>query len=464
MRSRLPKVLHEVAGRPLVGWPIAAAREAGADRIVVVQSPDRPLDGLINDEPGEVVGVVQEQTDGTAGAVAAAIPALGSETTVVVLPGDAPLVDAATLRELVARHEGRAAGATVLTARLADPSGYGRVVRDDAGDVLRIVETKVAGDASDAELALDEVNAGVYAFDRAALEAALPQIGTANAQGERYLPDALQIIAAAPRPIGAVLASDPQVVLGVNDRWQLAQVSALVRARLVEAHALEGVTFLDPARVLVDVDVTIGEDSVIEPDVQLLAGSRIGAGCRIGQGSVILGSDVEDGATVLASRLDGAIVGERASVGPYAYLRPGTRLAAGSKVGTFVEVKNSTVGEGTKVPHLSYIGDADIGAGTNLGAATITANYNGKTKVKSRTTIGAGVRTSVDTTLVAPVTLGDRAYTAAGSVVTEDVPEGSLAVARSRQRNIDGYADRGASSAPAVEGGKTATSPSTLDR
>ncbi|MEH3053212.1 MAG: bifunctional UDP-N-acetylglucosamine diphosphorylase/glucosamine-1-phosphate N-acetyltransferase GlmU [Patulibacter minatonensis] len=444
MRSRTPKVLHELAGRPLVGWPIAAAQEAGAGQVVVVRSPDGALDAFLAAAGDGVAAAIQEQADGTAGAVLAALPAVAEVDTIVVVPGDAPLVDASTLRELVERHEARGAAATVLGAELADPSGYGRLVRDAAsGDLLKIVETKAPGDATAEELAIREVNAGVYAFDAALLPAALGRIGTDNAQGERYLPDVLAELRADGGAIGAVTAGDADVVLGVNDRWQLAQVGKLAQRRLLRAHAEAGVTFLDPDSVLVDADVRIGADTVIEPGVQLRAGTVVGQDCRIGQGTVAVGSDIGDGATVRASTLDGARVGEGVNVGPYAYLRPGAQLEAGAKVGTFVEIKNSVIGEGSKVPHLSYIGDADVGPGSNLGAATITANYNAKTKVKSRTVLGAGVRTSVDTTLVSPVRLGDGAYTAAGSVITDDVPAGGLGVARSRQQNVEGYADRG---------------------
>ncbi len=440
MRSRVPKVLHEIAGRPLAAWPIAAARDAGASRIVVVQGPDRPLDALIESAGADVTSAIQEHADGTAGAVIAALPQLGGEDIVVVLPGDAPLVDGNAIRELVDRHTGRAAAATVLGAVLDDPSGYGRLVRDDAGDLVKIVETKAAGDATDAELAIREVNAGVYAFDAAKLPAALEAIGSDNAQGERYLPDALAVLRDAGGPIGAVAASDPAVILGVNDRWQLAHVATLARERINRGHALAGVTFVDPATAVIDADVEIGEDTVVEPGVQLLAGTTVGRDCRIGQGTVAVGSDIADGATIRHSTLDGASVGEGATVGPYAYLRPGARLETGAKAGTFVEIKNSVVGEGTKVPHLSYIGDADLGAGTNLGAGTITANYDGKNK--HRTTIGAGVKGGVHTSFIAPVTVGDGAWTAAGSVVTKDVPARALAVARARQHNVDGYGDR----------------------
>ncbi|MBJ7472300.1 MAG: bifunctional UDP-N-acetylglucosamine diphosphorylase/glucosamine-1-phosphate N-acetyltransferase GlmU [Solirubrobacteraceae bacterium] len=440
MRSRTPKVLHEIAGRPLVAWPIAAALAAGASRVIVVQGPDRPLDGLVAEAGSQVVSAIQTQADGTAGAVVAAQAEFEGHDVVVVLPGDAPLVDSDAIRELVDRHTGRGAAATVLGAMLDDPSGYGRLVRDEAGDLLKIVETKTAGDATEAEMSIREVNAGVYAFDGAQLPGALAAIGTDNAQGERYLPDALAVLRDAGGAVGAVTAADPAVILGVNDRWQLAQVTLLARERINREHALAGVTFVHAASAIVDADVTIGEDTIIEPGVQLLAGTAVGRDCRIGQGTVAVGSDIADGATVRASTLDGASVGEGVSVGPYAYLRPGARLEAGAKAGTFVEIKNSVIGEGTKVPHLSYIGDADVGPGSNLGAGTITANYDGRNK--HRTTIGAGVRGGVDTSFIAPVTVGDGAWTAAGSVVTKDVPAGALAVARARQHNVAGYADR----------------------
>lgn len=437
MRSRRPKVLHDLLGRPLAGWPVAAARAAGAAQVILVQGPDRALESLAGDG---IELAVQEVADGTAGAVLAAVPLLGDHEVVVVLPGDAPLVDEATLRELVERHRGRGAAATVLGARIAEPAGYGRLIRDADGDLLRIVETKAAGDATPEELAIDEVNAGVYAFDAALLPAALDRVGADNAQGERYLPDVLELLREGGGAIGAVTAADPAVVLGVNDRWQLAQVAALAQQRLLREHALAGVTFLDPASVLIDAGVTIGEDTVIEPGVQLRAGTRVGRDCLIGQGTVAVGSQIGDGATVRASTLDGATVGEGVSVGPYAYLRPGAQLRAGAKAGTFVEIKNSIVGAGSKVPHLSYVGDADIGERTNLGAGTITANYDGTHK--HRTTIGSGVKGGVHTSFVAPVTVGDGAWTAAGSVVTDDVPADALAVARARQRNVERYGDR----------------------
>jgi bifunctional UDP-N-acetylglucosamine pyrophosphorylase/glucosamine-1-phosphate N-acetyltransferase len=433
MRSALPKVLHPVCGRPMVLWPVAAALAAGAERVVVVGGPDRALREVL---PDGVELAVQERPRGTGDAVRAAAPHLDAGATVLVLSGDTPLVTADALRELVAGHERAEARATMATMVLDDPAGYGRVVRGADGSVERVVETKVAGDATEDELGIREVNTGIYAFSAGPLIHALGRISADNAQGEEYLPDVLPHLA----PVHAHELGDPALALGVNDRVDLARVTALAQARIHAAHARNGVTIVAPAATLVDADVEIGRDTVIEPFTALRGATRIGGGCRIGPSATLTGAAVGDDAVVLHSVLDGCEVRAGASVGPFAYLRPGALLRDGSKAGTFVEIKNSDIGEGTKVPHLSYIGDADVGPGTNLGAATITANYDGREK--HRTTVGSGVRTSVDTTLVAPVTVGDGAYTAAGSVITEDVPPGALGVARARQTNVEGYAER----------------------
>jgi bifunctional UDP-N-acetylglucosamine pyrophosphorylase/glucosamine-1-phosphate N-acetyltransferase len=433
MRSALPKVLHPVCGRPMVLWPVAAALAAGAERVVVVGGPDRALREVL---PDGVELAVQERPRGTGDAVRAAAPHLDAGATVLVLSGDTPLVTADALRELVAGHERAEARATMATMVLDDPAGYGRVVRGADGSVERVVETKVAGDATEDELGIREVNTGIYAFSAGPLIHALGRISADNAQGEEYLPDVLPHLA----PVHAHELGDPALALGVNDRVDLARVTALAQARIHAAHARNGVTIVAPAATLVDADVEIGRDTVIEPFTALRGATRIGGGCRIGPSATLTGAAVGDDAVVLHSVLDGCEVRAGASVGPFAYLRPGALLRDGSKAGTFVEIKNSDIGEGTKVPHLSYIGDADVGPGTNLGAATITANYDGR--AKHRTTVGSGVRTSVDTTLVAPVTVGDGAYTAAGSVITEDVPPGALGVARARQTNVEGYAER----------------------
>ncbi len=437
MRSSTPKVLHEICGRPMVGWPVAAATEAGAARVVVVGGADGVLAGHL---PDGVILAVQAVADGTGGAVLAAAEHLDRDAPVVVLSGDVPLITAATIAALVAAHEADSAVATMVTTVLDDPTGYGRVVRAEGGSVERVVETKAAGDATEAELALHEVNTGIFCFAGGALLDALARVGTDNAQGERYLPDVLPILRADGGRVGAFVADDPGLVLGVNDRVHLAQVRAIAQARIIEAHQRAGVTVIDPASTLIEADVQIGQDTVIEPSSFLRGSTNVGSGSRIGPLTTLIDVTVGDGCAAPHSYAVNATLHDGVSIGPFAYLRPGTVLRDGSKVGTFVEIKNSDIGEGTKVPHLSYIGDADVGEQSNLGAGTITANYDGRHK--HRTTIGARVKGGVDTAFVAPVTVGDDAWTAAGSVITEDVPDGALAMARSRQRNIEGYADR----------------------
>jgi bifunctional UDP-N-acetylglucosamine pyrophosphorylase/glucosamine-1-phosphate N-acetyltransferase len=437
MRSRLPKMLHDLCGRPLVGWPIAAAGEAGAANVVVVRAPDNSLDGHL---PDAVATVVQPVADGTGGAVRAAVPAIAPGATVVVLPGDAPLVTAEAIAALVDRHARERAAATMATMLLDDPSGYGRVVRDAAGGVERVVETKTAGDATPEELEINEVNSSIFAFDGDALRDALDKITTDNAQGELYLPDVLTVLRENGQTVAAHVLDDPTLALGVNDRVQLAQVRQIAQRRIHDSHGRAGVTIVDPASTLIDVGVTIGEDTVVEPSSFLRGDTRIGRGCSVGPLTTLIGATLGDGVSVPHSYLVSCEVRDGATVGPFAYLRPGTLLRERAKAGTFVEIKNSDVGAGSKVPHLSYIGDADIGEDTNLGAATITANYDGVDK--HRTTIGDRVHTGVDTTLVAPVTVNDDAYTGANSAITKNVPRGALAIARERQVNHEGYADR----------------------
>ena len=439
MRSATPKVLHELCGRPMVAWPVRAALEAGAERVVVVTSPDIDLVPAL---PDGARTAVQPVPDGTGGAVLAALPDTAPGVPVVVLSGDVPLVSPEAIERLVGAHGASEAAATMVTTELDDPSGYGRVVRDGDGHVERVVETKRDGDATPEQLRIREVNTGIFCFDHDALTDALPRVGTDNAQGERYLPDVLALLRADGAVVDAHVVDDPGLVLGINDRVGLAEVRAVAQRRILERHMSAGVTIVDPGSTLIDADVVIGHDTTIEPATYLRGATTIGENATVGPCTTVIDSTLGDGVTVVHSYLQAAELQAGASVGPFAYLRPGTVLRAGAKVGTFVEVKNSDIGEGTKVPHLSYIGDADVGPRTNLGAATITANYDARKKTKSRTTIGADVRTSVDTTLVAPVSLGDRSYTAAGSVVVSDVPDAALAVARARQKNIEGYADR----------------------
>jgi bifunctional UDP-N-acetylglucosamine pyrophosphorylase / glucosamine-1-phosphate N-acetyltransferase len=438
MRSAVPKVLHPLCGRPIIAWPVAAAREAGASRVIVVDNPK----GLLEEHlPAGVEVAVQQEPRGTGDAVAAAAPLLDSNATVVVVTGDAPLITATAIRALVSAHEAAGAAATMATMEPDDPGSYGRVVRDSDGSVLRVVEAKGGeGDATPEELAIREVNTGMYAFDGGALVEALARVESDNAQGEVYLPDVLPAMRAAGLTVAAHPVTDFTITLGINDRAELAEARRLAQQRIHVEHMRAGVSIIDPASTSIDAGVTIGRDTTIEPFAQLRGRTVIGEGTTIGAMSTLTDSEVGDGVTILHSHLTQARVDDGATVGPFAYLRPDAHLHPKAKAGTFVEIKNSEIGAGTKVPHLSYIGDADVGEGTNIGAGNITANYDGQRK--HRTTIGSGVRTSVDTAFVAPVTVGDNAYTAAGSVITDDVPPGALGIARARQTNIEGYADR----------------------
>jgi bifunctional UDP-N-acetylglucosamine pyrophosphorylase/glucosamine-1-phosphate N-acetyltransferase len=440
MRSRIPKLLHPLCGRAIIEWPVEAARGAGAARIVVVDAPGEPLRAQLN---GGVEIAVQHEPRGTADAVRAAAGLIAPDDTVIVLNGDLPLISAETIAELCRSHAGGAA-ATILTAVLADPSGYGRIVRAADGSVERVVETKVDADATVDERQIDEVNTGVFAFAGAALLAALAEVRADNAQGEFYLPDVLPIMRGHGETVLAFALADTAETLQINDRAQLSDVRAEAQRRIIERHQLAGATIVDPRATVLDVGVTLAEDVLIAPFTSLLGATSVGPGSTIGPHSTLIDAHVGTGATVVHSYVTGAEIGDRVSVGPFAYLRPGTVLREGAKAGTFVEIKNSTVGARSKVPHLSYIGDAEIGEDTNLGAATITANYDGARK--HRTSIGSRVKTAVDTTLVAPVSVGDDAFTAAGSVIGQDVPPGALAgspgVARSAQRTVEDYAAR----------------------
>jgi bifunctional UDP-N-acetylglucosamine pyrophosphorylase / glucosamine-1-phosphate N-acetyltransferase len=437
MRSALPKVLHPLCGRPIIAWPVAAAGEVGADRIVVVDNSKRLLAQHL---PDGVEVAVQQRPRGTGDAVAAAAPHIDPDGTVVVINGDVPLITADVLRALVDAHERANAGATMATMELDEPGAYGRVIRDGDGSVLKVVEAKAPGDATAAELQIREVNSGVYAFKGGSLIQALQRLEADNVQGELYLPDVLPELRAAGESVLAHPVTDPGLTLGVNDRVELAAVRALAQRRINEAHMRAGVTIVDPATTSIDAGIQIGRDTTIEPCTQMRGATMIGSNTVIGAMSTVIDSRIGDDVKILHSHLVQARVDDGALVGPFAYLRPDAHLHPRAKAGTFVEIKNSEIGAGTKVPHLSYIGDADIGEGTNIGAGNITANYDGRHK--HRTTIGARVHTSVDTSFVAPVTVGDDAYTGAGSVITDDVPPGALGIARERQTNIEGYAAR----------------------
>jgi bifunctional UDP-N-acetylglucosamine pyrophosphorylase/glucosamine-1-phosphate N-acetyltransferase len=437
MRSSTPKMLHPVCGRPMVAWPILAAREAGAGQVAAIVSPGRDLSAGL---PEGVETVEQPRPDGTGGAIRAALPLIEESETVLVLSGDHPLLSAKTIRGLLDAHAASSAAATMLTIELDDPGSYGRVVRGKSGEVERVVEAKTDGDAETWQLEIREINAGTYVFDAKPLAAALTTLSNDNVQGEYYLPDVFPTLRQAGHSVAAHTADDVGVTMGVNNRVDLAAVEAEARRRLLESHMLAGVTVVDPASTWIDAGVEIAADARIEPGTTLRGKTAIGAGALIGPLTTLIDSDVGPESTVLHSYLVECEVREGCSVGPFAYLRPGAILDAGAKAGTFVEVKNSHIGKGAKVPHLAYVGDADVGDGSNLGAGAITANYDGFRK--NRTVIGRDVRIGVDTMLIAPVEVGDSAYTGAGAVIKDDVPEGALAVSENAQRNIDGYAAR----------------------
>jgi bifunctional UDP-N-acetylglucosamine pyrophosphorylase/glucosamine-1-phosphate N-acetyltransferase len=437
MHSSLPKVLHPVCGRPMVAWPVLAAREAGAERVVVIVSSDRDLTpGL----PAGAETVIQPEADGTGGAIRAAHDVVRDSDTVIVLSGDHPLITADIVKALLETHRAAKAGATVMTVELEDPGSYGRIVRDDEGDIEAIVETKDPSGVAADVLEIKEINTGTYAFAAEPLVEALDNLRSDNSAGEYYLGDVLPQLREQGLRVVAHKAHDPNVNLGVNTRSDLAVVAAEARRQINERHMLAGVTIVDPASTWIDADVEIAADATIEPGAVLRGATKIGADSIIGPHSTLIDTTVGEQSKVLHSYLQDADVGNMVSIGPFAYLRPGAKLETGAKAGTFVEIKNSTVGEKAKVPHLSYIGDAEVGAGANVGAGSITANYDGRNK--HRTKIGEGARISVNTSLVAPVTVGDDAYTGAGAVIREDVPDGALGVSTNEQRNIEDYAEQ----------------------
>jgi bifunctional UDP-N-acetylglucosamine pyrophosphorylase / glucosamine-1-phosphate N-acetyltransferase len=437
MRSTTPKVLHVAAGRTLLASALAATAALEPEQTIVVVGAGRDaVVAHLGELAPDAQTVVQEHQRGTGHATRVALDALPDLTgRVLVTYGDMPLLTPGTLAALAGAADG--AGAALLTARLADPTGYGRVVRGVGGDVAAIVEHK---DATDEQRAIDEVNAGVYVFDVALLRACLQRLSTDNAQGEEYLTDVVGILVADGHQVRAVVAVDPLDVLGVNDRSQLAQAAAVLRRRHLDAAMRAGATVVDPATTVVDLDVVLEPDCVVEPFCVLRGATSVAAGAVVGPYADLTDTTVGAGARVRAATCVGAEIGPDADVGPWTYLRPGTRLARGAKAGAYVEMKNAEVGEDSKVPHLSYVGDATIGRRSNIGAGTIFVNYDGV--AKHVTTVGDDVRVGSDNCLVAPVTIEDTAYTAAGSVITKDVPAGALGVGRAQQRNIDGWVAR----------------------
>lgn len=436
MRSATPKMLHHLAGRSMLAHVLHAVTALSPRHVVVVVGHGREQVGaeVARVSGGTAVTVVQEDQLGTGHAVGVGLSGLPDDFagTVVVTTADVPLLDGDTLAALTTEHEG--AGATVLTTTLPDPTGYGRIVRDAQHAVVAIVEH---ADADAAHRAIAEINSGVYAFDAAALRTALGQLRADNAQGELYLTDAIALIRESGRPVRARHVDDSALVAGINDRVQLAELAGELNRRIVARHQRAGVTVTDPATTWIDVDVEIGPDTVIAPGTQLLGATVIGAGCSIGPDTTLTSMEVGDGASVVRTHGELSVIGPGATVGPFTYLRPGTELGRDGKLGAFVETKNTVIGTGTKVPHLTYVGDADIGEHSNIGASSVFVNYDGEQK--SRTTIGSHVRTGSDTMFVAPVSIGDGAYTGAGTVIRDDVPPGALAVSAGPQRNIEDW-------------------------
>jgi bifunctional UDP-N-acetylglucosamine pyrophosphorylase/glucosamine-1-phosphate N-acetyltransferase len=435
MKSALPKVAHRILGAPLVRYVVDAARAAGCDRIVVVTGHGaETVERLVDGERC----VRQEKQLGTGHAVMSASDALtGLTGSLVVLSGDSPLLRAETIRRLVDAREISGAAAVVLTTVLEDPTGYGRIVRDADGRLEAIVEHK---DLTADQLSITETNTGTYCFDAAVLFGHLARLGNENSQGEYYLTDMIALLRAEGLAVTDIAAAESTETLGVNSRVQLAEAAKVMQARINNEHMLAGVTMTDPNLVWIAPSVKIGRDVVLEPMTFLLGSTTVADGCAIGPDARITDSRIAREAVVDSSVVTGAVVGVGATVGPRAYLRPGTVLDARARVGTSVEIKNTTIGEGSKVPHLSYIGDATVGKGVNIGAGTITCNYDGAEK--HRTVIGDGAFVGSDTMLVAPVTIGEGAITGAGSAIAKDVPAGALGIERCEQKNVDGWATR----------------------
>ena len=447
MKSGTAKVLHSIAGRTLVGHVIEAVNALAPSELrVVVGSSREAVEAHINEIAPQAKAIFQAERNGTGHAVQLALVGAPTSGSVLVVAGDTPLLNPLTLKEFLAAHHEAGNEVSVLTAQLPDPKGYGRIIRDEDGSILRIVEER---DADDFEKAIDEINTGVYLFDIAALATSVAQITNKNSQGELYLTDVIALINASSNKAAAILSYDYTETLGINDRAQLAECAAYMRERINEAHMKSGVAIIDPTTTWIDATVTIAPDATIYPGSWLTGSTSIAAGAVVGPRTTLNNVHVGAGASVIESHCSDSTIAAKATVGPFSFLRPGTSLGEGAKAGAYVEIKNSSIGEGSKVPHLSYVGDATIGTGSNIGAATIFVNYDGV--AKHQTVVGNDVRIGSDSMLVAPVTIGDGAYTAAGSVITENVPAGSIAVARAKQRNILGWVLRKRSGTKSAE-------------
>lgn len=457
MKSDRQKTLHEIGGRSLLSHSLHAAAGVHPEHLVAVVGHQRDqvapaVEQIAEQMHVEIRQAVQEEQNGTGHAVQVGLSAIPDfDGTVVVTNGDVPLLTPETLQALVEQHEAERAAVTVLSLEFDNPTGYGRIIRGDAGDVLEIVEEK---DATDEQRKVREVNSGVFAFDAAVLRNALERVTPDNAQGEFYITDVLGIARGDGLRVTAFQAPDARELAGVNDRVQLAEAGKELNRRLVEKAMRGGATVIDPATTWIGVEVEIGRDVVIHPNTQLWGSTVIGDGAQIGPDTTL--TDMEVGARAKVVRTQGelGVIGEEATVGPFTYIRPGTELGARGKLGGFVEAKNAKIGEGSKVPHLTYIGDATVGKHSNIGASSVFANYDGINK--HHTTIGDYCRTGSDTMFVAPVTIGDGAYTGAGTVVTEDVPPGALAIKEGRQRNIDGWVEERRPGTEAAEAAKAA--------
>jgi bifunctional UDP-N-acetylglucosamine pyrophosphorylase/glucosamine-1-phosphate N-acetyltransferase len=439
MKSSRPKVLHEIAGVPLLGHVLATAAQLGAEQVLTVVRYERDaIAAVVLEQLPSALIVDQDEVPGTGRAVELALSALPEdfEGQVVVLSADVPLLDAATIEGLVASHSASGNSLTLLSANFSDPTGFGRIVRSADGTFDSIVEQK---DAAEHELQITEVNAGVYVFGASALRAALGAIGTDNAQKEKYLTDAAAGIRASGGRIEAVPVSDPWLVAGINDRVQLSAAAVELNARIVRGWQLAGVTVHDPASTWIDLSASLAEDVELLPGTRIKGATVIARGAIVGPDTTLVDCEIGENAVVKRTDATLAVIEARASVGPFAYLRPGTYLAEDGKIGTFVETKNARIGRGSKVPHLSYIGDTEVGVESNVGAGTITANYDGVNK--HRTTVGSHVRSGSHNVFVAPVTIGDGAYTGAGTVVRKDVPAGALAINVAPQRNMTGWVE-----------------------
>lgn len=453
MRSKTAKVLHPIGGRSMVGHVLVAVRGCAPRRVVAVIGHQRDQVGAhIAELAPEALLAVQEEQAGTGHAVRVGVEAADArEGTVLVAYGDTPLLTAESLRAFVSEHEAAQRAVSVLSGVVDDPFGYGRVVRDEDGEVVAIVEQK---DATPEQRQVREINSGIMAFDAAFLHEALPRLGNDNANGEYYLTDLLGLAREAGLTVGAHPIDDVRQTEGANDRAQLAELGRELNTRIVERWMREGVTVMDPATTWIDADVVLAPDVVLLPGTQLLGATVVGEDAVIGPDSTLKDCEIGAGARIVRVHAELAVVGEQADVGPFSYLRPGTRLGAGGKIGGFVETKNADIGAGAKVPHLSYVGDAEIGEGTNIGAGTIFANYDGV--AKHRTTIGRHARTGSNNTFVAPVTIGDGASTGGGTVVRGDVPAGALALSAGPMRVIEQWAQQRRAGTPQAEAAERA--------